>query len=47
MESRFHYNNVLVLVSLLGGSLWAEVDRSRIITSFCCSIGVQRIVDDP
>ncbi len=25
-------------VSLLGGSLWAEVDRSRIITSFCCSI---------
>ncbi len=25
-------------VSLLGGSLWAEVARSRIITSFCCSI---------
>ncbi len=25
-------------MSLLGGSLWAEVDRSRIITSFCCSI---------
>ncbi len=25
-------------MSLLGGPLWAEVDRSRIITSFCCSI---------
>ncbi len=25
-------------MSLLGGSLWAEVDRSQIITSFCCSI---------
>ncbi len=38
MESRFHYNNVFGNVSLLGGSLWAEVARSRIITSFCCSI---------
>ncbi len=37
MESRFHYNNVW-LCEPFGGSLWAEVDRSRIITSFCCSI---------
>ncbi len=35
MESRFIYNNVL---GLLGGSFCAEVDRSRIITNFCCSI---------
>ncbi len=34
MESRFHYNNVFVYVSRLGGSFGAEVDRSRIITSF-------------
>ncbi len=33
MESRFHYNNFW-LCEPFGGSLWAEVDRSRIITSF-------------
>ncbi len=38
MESRFHYDNVFGYVSLLGGSFCAEVDRSRIITNFCCSI---------
>ncbi len=38
MESRFNYNNIFGYVSLLGGSFCTEVDRSRIITSYCCSI---------
>ncbi len=38
MESRFHYNNVLVKVSLLGGSLWLKWLGHGSSQVFCCSI---------
>ncbi len=38
MESRFNYNNFFGCVSLSGDMSCAEVDRSRIIIVFCCSI---------
>ncbi len=38
MESSFNYNNFFGCVSLSGDMSCVEVDRSRIITIFCCSI---------